>query len=307
MKTPRPALLLALLTLACGPQSTDTAAETSTSTGPSPPSTSTGDPTTGDPTGGPTDRCALAPDVAEECDDFLVGYYFDANSGTCQSFYHGTCGGEVVPFSTLDACQSACEPCEAFLDKPALPPGGPVQLHVRNDSAAPIYLQTYKPDDSSDMYHAQIFTLGRFDFGEDLLTAPNGCDFSCGDYNNEACAVGCQSGEPPPPPIVIHPGGVFSREWDGLYFGTVAPPARCVPAACSPDLECGRWQHAPQGDYVVSAQVATSWDCGIADCTCPANSQGWCELPAATGGPVDPQTLGGHFLLPGGSAELVFE
>jgi hypothetical protein len=309
MKNPRPGPLLACLALACGPQPTEAATEAETPSTSEIPATSTSEPTTSDPgatdpTGGPTDACALAP-VATECDNFLVGYYFDPKTETCQRFDHGTCGGEVVPFSTLEACQSACEPCEAFFAEPD--PSGPTTLSVRNNSPAPIYLQTYRPDDSPIQYHAQIFTLGRFDFEEDLLTAPNGCDFSCADHNNEACAVGCGTGDPPPPPIVIHPGGVFSSAWNGLHFGTAPLPDRCVPAACSPGLQCGRWQQAPPGSYEVSATVATAWDCGLADCTCDANAEGWCELPAATGGPVDPQVLKGHFLLPGAGTALVFE
>lgn len=95
MKTPNiRAVLLACTALACGPQTSETAGETATTT-----------------TGGPVGPCALEP-KATECDNMFVGYYFDPASMTCKSFDYGTCGGEVVPFKELENCRVECEACE---------------------------------------------------------------------------------------------------------------------------------------------------------------------------------------------------
>ena len=98
--TPRRAALLAGLTLACSPQSrgTETAPTTSAST--TEPDTTT------------TDPCALEPDVPGECDNYHVGYSFDAKSQMCQPVDYGDCGTPVIPFETLAACRVACEGCE---------------------------------------------------------------------------------------------------------------------------------------------------------------------------------------------------
>ncbi len=52
------------------------------------------------------DNCDLQPDSGE-CDGAFQGFYFDANTLTCEEMLWGGCGG-VVPFWTLEDCQDAC-------------------------------------------------------------------------------------------------------------------------------------------------------------------------------------------------------
>ena len=50
--------------------------------------------------------CDLEPDPGP-CFAAIQAYYFNQNSQSCAEFTWGGCGG-VVPFETLDECQSAC-------------------------------------------------------------------------------------------------------------------------------------------------------------------------------------------------------
>lgn len=306
MKTPNiRAVLLACTALACGPQTQETAGETATTGATTDPGTTA--PPTGDG-GEPPSACAVEP-VATECDNNLVGYFFDAASQTCRPFDHGTCGGEVVPFESEAACQAACEPCDKLLGQPSPAPDEGVTFTLRNDSAAPIYLRSYTPEPTPIGFRSQIFTLFDPVPDEELILAVNECSFSCAAFANDQCAAGCSDAGSPPPPIVIHPGGVFTDTWNGLHFGTVAPPDRCLPAACEPGLECGRWFATPPAEYVVKAVVATQWDCEGPDCLCDGNPDGWCKLPevGGFGDPIDPQELEGWLFYPGDGAQLVFE
>ena len=52
-------------------------------------------------------RCGLTPDPGP-CKGLFQKFYFDPGQGKCRSFFHGGCQG-VVPFETLEECQSRCE------------------------------------------------------------------------------------------------------------------------------------------------------------------------------------------------------
>lgn len=52
-------------------------------------------------------RCDLKPETGH-CRAMFRHYYFDASSKSCKEFVYGGCGG-VVPFKTLESCQSSCE------------------------------------------------------------------------------------------------------------------------------------------------------------------------------------------------------
>lgn len=53
-----------------------------------------------------TDRCKLRPDPGP-CKGLFEKYYFDATKGSCEVFFYGGCGG-VVPFETMEECESLC-------------------------------------------------------------------------------------------------------------------------------------------------------------------------------------------------------
>ncbi len=51
--------------------------------------------------------CNLVPDSGP-CEAAIPRYYFDQSEWMCKEFTWGGCDG-VVPFETLELCQSSCE------------------------------------------------------------------------------------------------------------------------------------------------------------------------------------------------------
>lgn len=51
--------------------------------------------------------CSLAA-ASGQCLASLTRYYFDAKSGTCQTFLYGGCGGNGNNFADLQSCQTSC-------------------------------------------------------------------------------------------------------------------------------------------------------------------------------------------------------
>jgi hypothetical protein len=51
-------------------------------------------------------NCNLEPDSGN-CEAYIPKYYFDQQSGTCEEFIWGGCGGTVL-FDTLEECED-CE------------------------------------------------------------------------------------------------------------------------------------------------------------------------------------------------------
>jgi len=67
--------------------------------------------------------CALPPDPGP-CDDVILRWYFNVDTGICEPFGYGGCEGNENNFETLVACQFAC------MDFCALPPKyGPCQAN----------------------------------------------------------------------------------------------------------------------------------------------------------------------------------
>jgi len=56
----------------------------------------------------PDERCFLLPDRGP-CEAHMKVYYYDSFEGACKPFFWGGCGG-VVPFRSLEECESACGP-----------------------------------------------------------------------------------------------------------------------------------------------------------------------------------------------------
>ena len=62
------------------------------------------------------DPCGAEPD-AGECDAAFLRYYFNQQTGTCEEFMWGGCGG-TVPFDTLEECENSCDDdCVGELDE----------------------------------------------------------------------------------------------------------------------------------------------------------------------------------------------
>ena len=53
------------------------------------------------------DPCGAEPN-AGECDAAFLRYYFNQQTGACEEFIWGGCGG-TVPFDTLEECESSCD------------------------------------------------------------------------------------------------------------------------------------------------------------------------------------------------------
>jgi hypothetical protein len=66
---------------------------------------------TGNPSGGaagePSTICSL-PAVAGDCDGAIPRFFHNAETGFCESFIYGGCGGNENNFETFEACEAAC-------------------------------------------------------------------------------------------------------------------------------------------------------------------------------------------------------
>lgn len=56
---------------------------------------------------GDVNRCDLEPETGS-CKAMILKYYFDQIENVCKEFTWGGCNG-VVPFETLEECESVCE------------------------------------------------------------------------------------------------------------------------------------------------------------------------------------------------------
>lgn len=316
------AALLALAALTCGPKpsatdtspgATDTSggvtSDSDTLTGPT--VTSDGDTltgttdTSGDPA--PIDACTLVPEPGS-CNAAFDGYFFDPVTGQCQIFTWGGCDG-VVPFTDFVACQNACDPCEAFFAVAEPPPvSPPVEITIRNDTQAPVFLRTYTWDGKA-AFRTELFELWSPGGSAPLSTNPNACDFACGTPTDGECELACGDSGGPPNPRMLIPGGALKLQWGGQHMAQVDVPARCLPAECDA-FNCGRWLDAtPGGLYEVRVDAAESWTCYDPEC-CVPNPDGWCDV---TGPPEynieDDYTveLVAPFTFPGGPLELTFQ
>ena len=202
------------------------------------------------------------------------------------------------------------EPCEAFFStaKP-MASDDPVTIIVRNDSAAPVYLAMHSGGGGAVGFRRNALRLTPAGADAALVTAPNVCDFSCEDYNNDQCGNQCSDDGHPPGPILLQPGETFTGGWSGLYFGRVQLPDHCLPDSCSSGLECGRWLEAEPGDFTAAVTVAKGWSCIDPACACTVNADGWCQLDSfdAQGGAIDPVALSAELAFPGGAAEFVVQ
>ncbi len=313
--------LLACTALTCGPK--PGASESDTSSGDtSVASTVTGDLLTGptvtsdgdtltsttDTTGGPApvDPCTLVPDPGD-CAAAFDRYFFDPVTQQCQLFTWGGCDG-VVPFTDFVACQNACDPCEAFFAAAEPPPVfAPVEITIRNDTQAPVFLRTYNLDSAA--FRNELFQLWTPDAINPLSTNPSACDFACGLFTDGECELACSDAGPPPNPRMLIPGGTLKLQWGGQHMGQVEVPARCKPEQCDA-LTCGRWLDAtPGGMYEIRVAAGEAWNCYDPECCLP-NPDGWCDV---TGPPEydfeNDYTLElvAPFTFPGGPLELAFQ
>lgn len=253
-------------------------------------------------TGAAAEACMLAP-AAGSCDAAFERWAYDPASERCYSWIYGGCDG-VVPFEGLEACQSACEPCEAFFaDAKPTPSAAAVPIEIRNESGAAVWVQAFRGTNPLD-FRAQVIEIAPAG-GDPLLTAPNQCDFSCALYDNEVCGNACSDGGPMPAPIYVAPGGRFPSAWAGQHFPQVEVPARCWPKSCADGLSCRRWQNASFGDYEARAIVAAGLVCVEPGCSCTPNAEGWCAIES-TGASLDgPTAIAAPLSWPGAEVLLV--
>lgn len=54
-----------------------------------------------------TDACSFPADTGT-CRAYFPKYYYDTNSGTCEEFIYGGCGGNANRFSTIEECSELC-------------------------------------------------------------------------------------------------------------------------------------------------------------------------------------------------------
>ena len=56
---------------------------------------------------GTVDRCKL-PKVVGPCKALILSWYFDGQTGDCEQFGYGGCGGNENRFSSTEECRNAC-------------------------------------------------------------------------------------------------------------------------------------------------------------------------------------------------------
>ena len=74
------------------------------------------------------DACSQPPESGM-CKAAFQRYYYDADSGSCQTFIWGGCKGSV-PFETLEACTQACN----ATGSPAPAKGAPVSTSANKEA-----------------------------------------------------------------------------------------------------------------------------------------------------------------------------
>jgi len=67
------------------------------------------------------EQCRRVP-VNGSCKAFSEKYYFDRKTRRCTGYIYDGCGA-VVPFDTLDACRTLCEPAEPTQEQTKIPGG----------------------------------------------------------------------------------------------------------------------------------------------------------------------------------------
>lgn len=95
-------------TSSTGNSTTSTAGTATTSSG-----------TTGSGGGSPDERC-LFPVQSGNCNAYIEAYGYDVETGHCEQFIYGGCGGNPNRFESLAECQAVCDPerthCESTVD-----------------------------------------------------------------------------------------------------------------------------------------------------------------------------------------------
>lgn len=154
-----------------------------------------------------------------------------------------------------------------------------VQIEIRNDSQATIWVQGYIPLNDPVGYRPEPVTITSSGASESLVTRPNDCDTACFDEPPTLdCGRECSSVGPlRPGVIVIEPGGTYTSEWDGRHVVAKQMPGTCPGCAEDETVTCGVFELAPDGAYEVAAIVSTDFSCAEDDCMCTPNADGWCQ------------------------------
>ncbi|HWA73553.1 MAG TPA: BPTI/Kunitz domain-containing protein [Polyangiaceae bacterium] len=66
--------------------------------------------------GGAISKVCDLPQAAGNCDAYFPKYWYNKNTGQCESFIYGGCGGNENRFDTLEACRSACGVAKPSID-----------------------------------------------------------------------------------------------------------------------------------------------------------------------------------------------
>ncbi|MGB1013209.1 MAG: BPTI/Kunitz domain-containing protein, partial [Nannocystaceae bacterium] len=142
-------------------------------------------------TAGP-DPCLLEPDPGG-CEAAFPKWAFDPQSGECYEWYYGGCDG-LIPFETLESCQSMCEPCELFSSgtKPT-PMESPAAIQVRNNTSEGVWLQSFQPHNDIVGFRLQVVQITPAGAQEQLITVPNECDelYDVTSSDPDSCPMNC--------------------------------------------------------------------------------------------------------------------
>ncbi|KXJ09881.1 Kunitz-type protease inhibitor AXPI-I [Exaiptasia diaphana] len=59
---------------------------------------------------GPSNKDCLLPKVVGPCRAAIPRYYYNSQSGKCETFTYGGCDGNKNNFATMEKCKAACHP-----------------------------------------------------------------------------------------------------------------------------------------------------------------------------------------------------
>ena len=291
-------LTLALVAIGCSVNITDFDATSATESTTSTTSTATS-------MAGETDPSAASTEPTKGSNSGETSTESGTEGATEGATESGTESGTESASDSESGGDFVCE--DYFLDE-APSEFNPVQISLRNNTEAGIWLRGYQPTNDSLGFREQVFEIAVPGGDEPFLTTPNPCDFTCasilaGALEPGDCGTLCTNGGGNPGAIYIAPGGVYSDEWDGSQVILNKPQAECW--ECT-DTECYHPVNAPLGEYEVRTFMGTQIDCD-GDCSCTPNEEGWCRLEEDGFGAQaigDQVTLTTALTLPGAPVEF---
>lgn len=166
--------------------------------------------------------------------------------------------------------------CSTFA--PAPPASSPVSVRLVNKTSAPMYLGETTASCSGTLG----FTLEGAG-NKALQPSLSGCEFTCGDLQQQGCA--CPAGCGAPIVTMVAPGAYYEIPWTRTVFTAKNMPASCFkdPTCASSSEPCVVEELAPAPPLTIKSSAYTqAKGCTPGPCLpCTAGSSGVCTVSGA--------------------------